>query len=93
MTTLLHLYSPSGPHGEGWVAGNVEGLVALRNAIDKALEASTAAAQVESSDGEEYTILVINTNKELSSPYTEYGTSGSHPYQILGAEGYRALMR
>jgi hypothetical protein len=72
---IIHLYSPQFPRTEGYLAGNIGGLQALRDAIDRALEGEQAIAEVFHGDGEEYNVCVTacteNQIEKLVLPYTD----------------------
>lgn len=56
----LHIYSADSWHGECYIIGNTEGLLKLRNAIDKALEVGEiGCASAFASDGEGFATIVI----------------------------------
>ncbi len=58
---LLHVYEHYAHHDEVWMVGNVDGLLALRNAIDMVLNSTTQAAHAEvmAADGEGYAVHVL----------------------------------
>jgi len=59
--TLLHVYEHYAHHDDVWLVGNVDGLLALRNAIDRVLNTpdKAACAEVMAADGEGYAVQVI----------------------------------
>ncbi len=99
---LLHVYEHYAHHDDVWVVGNVDGLLALRNAIDKVLNSTgkVANAEVMASDGEGYDVQVVCEESpwqgerwgNLFLPYTaEYArdreTSLTYmPWHLLQAE-------
>lgn len=54
----VHITSQFHEHGEAYVTGTREGLVALRDALDVALAKGDATAEVFATDGEGYGIVV-----------------------------------
>ena len=71
---ILHLYPGETYHAEGYVAGNRDGLIKLRDAIDRAITLGKGAAPVSINDGEGYTCFVLCVPNEeadnLIVPYT-----------------------
>lgn len=84
----LHIYPQEDLNDSVEVMGTTQGLEALRDAINEALEWSNQSgeAQVKASDGEKYDIRVIQLNlpgtlKILPLPYT-------HPFNTAMWEHY-----
>lgn len=78
-TKALHLYAQDSWHMEAFIVGNQEGLIALRDAIDEALQSKKgqAVAHAFPTDGEGYEahIICIGEDEEekfhhLQLPYT-----------------------
>ena len=84
----LHVYGQEAWHDPAWIAGDRDGLLRLREAIDKALQSGLGVIEpVFTADGEGYVITVMQLNKdELSAmelPYTvDYarGSGGTTPW-------------
>lgn len=55
----LHVYSPIWQHADAIIAGDREGLLSLRDAIDRALEEGKAKNDPFCSDGEGFTLHVV----------------------------------
>jgi hypothetical protein len=94
---VLHVYAQPWSHGEAWVVGTREGLMELRDAINRALSDGTSRAEVVAMDGEGYRALVLVTDRtDLQLPYAEAlaeAGAGEHPYRVVGQETYVRLMR
>lgn len=84
-TNALHLYAQDSWHMEAFIVGNKEGLIALREAIDEALQSETgqAVAHVFPTDGEGYEAHIIRIGEEeeekfhrLQLPYTGKSFNG-----------------
>ena len=58
----LHVYAQSHEHSRAIIRGKVEALRALRDALEKAIEAGQAEAQAFCHDGEGYAILCQRVN-------------------------------
>lgn len=68
---LLHIYAQYGWHDTAWIAGNRDGLLKLRNAIDAALTDKHGLGLSESvsvNDGEGYKIAVVENDKPWADP-------------------------
>ena len=88
---LLHVYEHYAQHDEVWMVGNVDGLLALRNANDAVLnkaEGNATHAEVMASDGEGYAVHVVCEDspwqgerwQHLFMPYTaEYARGVESP--------------
>lgn len=94
---LLHIYAQELNHDEAFIVGNKEGLLRLKEAIDKALnEEAYLSRNVFVSDGEGYNVVVICNDKEpqddtwqnLILPYTNemyhFGDDQKYPSDLLG---------
>jgi hypothetical protein len=72
---ILHLYGQSFWHDDAYIVGTARDLIALRDAIDKALVESHATIESFTADGEGYRLTVIaaddDTASRLSMPYTD----------------------
>lgn len=104
---LLHLYSPSSYHADGFIIGNRDGLEQLRDAIDQALLEDTSIKQVYVADGEGFNFFVQCIDEpwqnekwqKLQLPYRDWEEYGpgiedeKHPYELIGEEKYRQLVR
>ncbi len=100
----VHVYSNWCQHSDAWIAGEEEGLRALRDAIDKALASGTVATAVEAqaNDGESYNLFVVKLPPEtfgtLSPTYqdptarTESPTY-RHPFECIPRELYIKLSK
>lgn len=66
----LHIYGQFCWHSDANIRGTREGLTALRDAINDALETGEGKAAVVASDGEGYPVIVtrVNTCAALGSP-------------------------
>ena len=65
---LLHIYWLDAKGGECFVVGNRAGLLALRHAIQTAIEkGKNVGEQVAAADGESYKVTVIMENSHLDS--------------------------
>jgi hypothetical protein len=77
---LLHVYGPYIYHNPAVLRGNREALIALRDAISRALETpDDGEANVFAADGEGYTVLVqrVTTMKALGTPEYIYIKAGA----------------
>lgn len=88
---VLHLYGQAFWHDGAYVVGTTRDLLALRDAIDKALVESHATIESFTADGEGYEITVLavddDTAKRLATPYTDQiakdaRTTAIQPYQL-----------
>ena len=99
MTKELHVYASEAPHEEVWVVGNATGLLALKEAITRALHDGSAGADAHTNDGEGYKVLVVRAPglvpfESINTPYNgEYVGHRNHPITMLGVERYKELMR
>lgn len=96
-TPMLHLYAQPFWHAEAYIVGDREGLTALRNAIDAALETGRATALPFASDGEGYELEIVAVSTEdawrLAVPYTDEMAQGNQhkdesvlwPFQLLSS--------
>lgn len=60
----LHVYGPDQWHGETFVVGNREALLALRDALDEALETGSGLALAYAADGEGFSCGVLLVEDE-----------------------------
>lgn len=73
----LHVYAQAFWHEDAYIVGNVEGLRALRRAIDAALKVGHAeSAELSCGDGEGYCVRVFRVEgaepwPRLAVPYTD----------------------
>lgn len=84
----LHVYGQHTYHSEATIRGTVEGLTALRSAIDAAIADGTGAGRVIASDGEGYSVEVVrvSTHGQLGSPEYLYELHG----RLMAEEAERA---
>lgn len=71
---LLHIYGQDFWHTCGYIVGNKEALIALKNAIEIALDEGEGVVDVYVNDGEGYDVHVIRDNsdwKYKAVPYTD----------------------
>lgn len=68
MTAILHIHAQQAPHDEAFVVGNRQGLLALRQAIDAALESGQGETAAFAADGEGFSVFVILQPGGLGSP-------------------------
>jgi hypothetical protein len=70
---VVHLWSPEYFHDDSYVVGNYEGLMKLRNAIDKAIKEGNGKEEVFISDGEGYDLNVIRSDNidHIAVPYLD----------------------
>jgi hypothetical protein len=86
---ILHIWSQYAEHSEAFILGNREGLLALREAIDKALDVGQAHAMTFCTDGEGFDTLVVCEDsdwqgpvwQEQKLPYTRFSSDPSYPPQ------------
>ena len=77
--SLLHVHAQWEWHEPAFILGNKTGLLALRNAIDVAIQQGSGRALTMTRDGEEYVIYVLMDNSDWQSeswrqaalPYTD----------------------
>ena len=101
---IAQIYSQRHQHEEVYIVANREGLLKMKEAIDKALENEIGFATEFIVDGEGYDIIILNKNEHwqdeswqtLSLPYSEeyyhYGES-IHPYGLLTGEQKEAYIK
>lgn len=96
---LLHIYAQDHEHDGAWIVGSKEGLIALRDAIDQAIQTGVGwtpsgyeSRGVMATDGEGYDVRVIQDNSGWGAPVSESKTVwdrlecpyvGGGPYQRL----------
>lgn len=75
---LLHIYSQEYWHDDAFLVATRDGLLALREAIDRALKKRTGSARFFTGDGEGYSVHVVLLRKDkqetwrmLRLPYTD----------------------
>lgn len=97
---MLHIYPQASWHEEAYVVGNIDGLVALRDAINRALGTGSPQAATEfPADGEGYRVLVLPVSEDgvrmLRLPYCEPKEEwpGKHPFEVMDNDIYKKLMR
>lgn len=91
---ILHVYSAEHEHDPVFIVGNVTGLTALRDSLDRVLkrneETSTHLAFVADGEGYELTVIKIKADWQskdwqgLMLPYHEYQIirEGKHPAML-----------
>ena len=74
MSVSINIYAQDGPHDDTIILVNHDGLLALKEAVDKALETGlTSKANMVAGDGEGFT-LFIHQSEDVSryaTPYVE----------------------
>ena len=88
---LLHLHAQEQEHAEAWVVGNRAGLVALRDALDRALAMNVpTSAHAFVNDGEGFALIVIPDDSPWLSPAW---TQAARPYtDAIAVNNIDALM-
>ena len=61
----VHIYGQYSWHEEAYIVGNVEGLIALRDAINSSIGQGQAKTEVMTGDGEGYDVHVIQVDSKL----------------------------
>lgn len=88
---ILHLYGQAFWHDDAYIVGTPRDLLALRDAIDRALVESHTTIESFTADGEGYRLTVIATDEDtasrMSMPYTDEvardnRAAAVHPYQL-----------
>lgn len=94
----LHIYGQQSWHGDAYIIGNEQALLALRNGIDKALSEAKNAHTQFAADGEGYNVFVVCTNdgqiNKMMLPYVveeAAGKKGAHPIEILDKDYIRLI--
>jgi len=64
---VLHIHAQQVSHDEAFIVGNRQGLLALRQAIDAALEGEQGKADAFVADGEGFSVFVIMQPGDLGS--------------------------
>lgn len=103
---VLHIHAQKAHHDDAFIVGSREGLLAMRKAIDLALDNRMAAAEVSVGDGEGYHVLVmlIDTDEHgfpddnASVPYVadhagENQDDAVFPWHRINLDEYNALIR
>ncbi len=94
---MLHIYPQCHEHDDVFIAGSVESLRKLRDAIDQALAETSAACGSITADGEGYAIVVAKTSDEIVGtlvlPYAHLNTLATDPpTDIMEPARYRELV-
>lgn len=89
----LHIHGQDYYHEPAFIVGTPESLVALKKAIDRALQKEAAISNTFASDGEGYSLVVIkveDTDKYWDNPLLPYSDemcknpfAWSGPYDLL----------
>jgi hypothetical protein len=66
---LIHIYGQQFFHDDAFIIGTREGLTALRDAINEALEKGRAVTEVFVNDGEGYDICIALNDSNCLSPF------------------------
>lgn len=74
----LHVYGQFCWHSEATIRGTRDGLIALRDAIDAAIETGSGSAEVIASDGEGYSVDVIRSSTVRGIGRPEYIMEREH---------------
>jgi len=98
----LHVYAQPFSHGDAWLVGNRDSLIALRDAIADALEGPVHAGSVHAfaTDGEGYTAIVLLEEdpeawNRLLLPYAELSDErdeATHPFSEMARDLYKMLL-
>lgn len=85
----IHIYGQYQWHDDAFIVGDRDSLIALRNAIDKAIKGDKAGLDTFTNDGEGYTINIVVTPGDffgtLKVPYsmeTTWEWGGVHPSEL-----------
>jgi len=98
---IVHIYSQTDPHGEAVILGDREGLIVLRDMLNKAIDGNEPAYVTEKPlfcrDGEGYHCFAIkNTDfEQYSFPYTSEpytNLSGAYPLSFISGQKLRELL-
>jgi len=90
MSHTLHIYAQGYWHGDAFIVGTREALVALRDAIDGAIANGSADCESSVNDGEGFRARVLQMDEgqlqKLEQPYIETlcNNQGIHPSVIYG---------
>jgi len=100
----LHIYAQQLNHDSAWIVGDKEAFLKLRAAIDKALADGNTATEVESADGEGYSVyFAVLPEKDLAwenmdLPYTDRSMMGfketrlpNPPHDLISIERHKEL--
>lgn len=86
----LHVYGPGAWHDPAYIVGDRGALLAMREAIDKALNLQAGVTTVFNNDGEGYGLYVLlaegKTMQEVALPYSEElarNDNGIHPHDLI----------
>lgn len=92
MENIIQIYGQDSPHSEALIVSDKEGLILLREAIDKALKSGQGVLNTFQSDGEGYQLIILKQKedkiKELRSSYIDeiYVTGGKKPWSLIDWE-------
>ena len=67
MMKVLHLYAQDSEHGEAYIVGNQEALMALRDSIDEVLASGSQGVEMIPADGEGYSLNVVQEDSDWQS--------------------------
>jgi len=91
---ILNIYGQEAWHGEARIIGNKEGLMELRDAIERAIKDGGATAgnewDLSTSDGEDYDVIVECHNDEwgcYASQDSYWNKEESNPQYIMLVRG------
>lgn len=93
---VLHCYAQAFWHTEAYISGNRGGLLALRAAIDQALDKGSGDCDIFAGDGEGYTVHVVAMSDADATrqvvPYTDEiarqpWARAFGPWEVIGARG------
>ena len=86
-TRIVHLYSQEQAHDAAFIMGDLSGLIALRHAIDDALNQGSARVDLYTADGEGYPLIIIRQDsafdwKTTMLPYPIHAPlAGTSPWE------------
>lgn len=85
---IINIYGQAFPHGPACIIADEEGLRALKEACEKALTDGSANAEVDSADGEGYTLVVVqeNTPSNLPTQYSDQILTGNKQAPYSGED-------
>lgn len=88
---VVNLYAQPFWHSEAWIGADRKGLMALRQAIDDALNTQIGCAEACASDGEGYDIYVVQLTAQQAFeqvvPYTDASSGAAHKGSWAGLFG------
>lgn len=89
-TKVLHVFSQYSWHDDLMIVGDKEGLIALREAIDKAIKGKWGQSRATVNDGEEFGIMVGQLHStevdDFQTPYVAdyaHSTQGTDPFDYF----------